>query len=707
MNIQLDFFCTSATGSKDCPVRIAPLDLQGHDNPQRRWLPTARYIEHLVFERFNKKSSAADDAAQTGEAAQRLVVLLTDTRHLTEPQTLELLTQGGAESLRYASPGKDEGRTDWEERMYPILTVGAEDFSDLYAEDAGEVPPERRYLYKIGFDHRVKFWDSSIWHRYVPLNEDFEKNLRAVLRQTVQHFQNGLYLSYASLATLEFQTRAMLQSYICEAKGGGHGEVVTPFKFHSETFMARKADALFEALKTVGYGEKKLFHTVRWRLLLVDDYAYKPLRSRLGDAQGTTRLISKRNLIVNLLNEGMAGFSPLPNDASEDASAGCVFSVADVEEENHSFVAGGLSALRKRMYDVVLLDYLLGEDQGGYRGGREYGYDFLHQLEQQIRDDEQPDRPIHKGPMGRFWVFPISSFPFAFADKLRQLGMDGYADHWHLSGGGDPITSPALFRYNFLQFVKQQVDECCLSEGALSGFFQRFSSIRDKNAWRGALELGLQRIRLKQEMLRSDMEGRSVFSETMAEFVAQDPEMMRQMNRLTRFLGQLDTVSYFKLLDEIAEIVGLTSNQRAELYNKCEQTFFAEERKCKEQIQKHSEEKPVFELTGTKLRWLPREIKGLAGLTRLRLSNNLLQELPKEIGQLTQLKDLDLSENRLDKQKLPDELFALPELWRLNLRDNPELPDNWQKEHVGRESLERLAADVAAKNQPQPTANSQ
>lgn len=699
MNIQLDFFCTD---SQDCPVHIAPLDLQKSGSLQRRWLPTVRYIEYLVSERFNKKNDAADHALQTGGAAQRLVVLLTDTRHLTESQTLELLTKSGPESLRYASPSKHETSAGWEERMCPILTIGVEDFSDLYSEETEEEPSKRHYLYKIGFDHRVKFWDSSIWHRYVPLNEDFEKNLCAVLSQTVQHFQNGLYLSYASLATLEFQTRAMLQSYICEAKGGGHGEVVTPFKFHSETFMERKADALFKTLEKVGYGDKKLFNTVRWRLLLVDDYAYKPLRSRLGEAQGAARLISKRNLIVNLLNEGMANFSPLPNDAPEDASVGCVFSVADVREENQSFVAGGLSALRERMYDVLLLDYLLGEHQGGYRGGREYGYDFLHQLERQIWHDKQPDRPICKGPMGRFWVFPISSFPFAFADKLRQLGMDGYADHWHLSGGGDPITSPALFRYNFLQFVKQQVDECCLNKGSLSDFFQRFSSIRDKNAWREAMELGLERIRLKQEMLRSDIEGRSVFSETMAEFVAQDPKMGHQMNHLSHFLEQLGGFSYFKLMGEIIKIIGLTKEQQAELYDKCEQTFFAEERKCREQAQKHPKENSVFELTGTKLRCLPREIKELTGLTRLRLSNNLLQELPKEIGQLTKLKDLDLSENRL--AALPEELFALPELWRLNLRDNPGLPDNWQKEHIGKENIERLGKEVlAAKNQPQPS----
>jgi len=58
----------------------------------------------------------------------------------------------------------------------------------------------------------------------------------------------------------------------------------------------------------------------------------------------------------------------------------------------------------------------------------------------------------------------------------------------------------------------------------------------------------------------------------------------------------------------------------------------------------------------------------MTSLTRLNLSNNLLEELPAELGKMTQLRRLSVSENRL--RTLPSSMSGMASLERLNVSHN-------------------------------------
>ncbi|XP_078254626.1 leucine-rich repeat-containing protein 69 isoform X3 [Rhinoraja longicauda] len=75
-----------------------------------------------------------------------------------------------------------------------------------------------------------------------------------------------------------------------------------------------------------------------------------------------------------------------------------------------------------------------------------------------------------------------------------------------------------------------------------------------------------------------------------------------------------------------------------------------------------------LDLSGKKLRLVPKAVGRLRALTRLQLRNNLITELPVELQTLDNLTDLNLGNNSLEA--LPEVLKQLTHLKRLNLFGN-------------------------------------
>lgn len=385
----------------------------------------------------------------------------------------------------------------------PIITIGVEDLMSLYSED--ETPTDFRRA--LNLDHRIKYLDSSIWNHYLPLHGDdpslepFAKRFLEIIQQMVTWHREGLYQSVAAVTTLEFQTRMLYNSFIAKVGEKGHNELVRPFKFHSETQMRRKANEIMKFFEADRNGVT-LKAMLKWNFLLVDDQAENVTMSTINNVHSSS--VTKAKLIREILK------ADFPSSSIH----------LEVPKQEIGIVDEMIDKLKPdspTVFDVILLDYLLGL---GKEREREYGHDFLLRL--------RKEPALQKGPYNRFWIFPISSFPHAFTDKLQQLGINHLTDWWHLSNGGDPVCAPELFRYNMLEFLLQQVSVCFYDEDMLIKNMKKFSGIKKFDTWLESIE----RIILHIQAYRDQMNRKtgSLFC--------------------TSFLGFLDTQMPIKILEK-------------------------------------------------------------------------------------------------------------------------------------------------------------
>jgi hypothetical protein len=86
----------------------------------------------------------------------------------------------------------------------------------------------------------------------------------------------------------------------------------------------------------------------------------------------------------------------------------------------------------------------------------------------------------------------------------------------------------------------------------------------------------------------------------------------------------------------------------------------------------------VLWATGNKLTTVPEEITWLIRLQNLRLDRNRIEKLPPWIGRLPSLTHLGLNKNRL--KSLPEELAQLTKLESLYLAENPDLPEEQNRD---------------------------
>lgn len=365
-----------------------------------------------------------------------------------------------------------------EKEMYkpykPIITVGLEDICYL------ENMPELKKLLNLHPCYR--FLDSSIWHRYVPLmpyenmnpegNDGFINRFEEVLEDIKFYYEYGFYYSAVSYEFLEFQTRLLLNSYVAYIGKGAHSKAIYPFMFHSETEMKNKTRHIIK--------ENRLIDEVEWNLLLVDDYAEESLTDIDNEYQRTK---NKKDILEELIGR------MIKEKEQDDVEFDNIFKISLPSEttkksnsKSNDIISNTLEALKERMYDVILLDYLLEEkkssDYSGKYGNRYYGDELLEKF---IRFEENPEKNDiryikgamkNRGPMGRFWIFPISAFSDAMLNSIRERGISHFSDVWHLSSGADPINTPNLFVYKFFTFLKEMKAEALFDEAEMKNFFK-------------------------------------------------------------------------------------------------------------------------------------------------------------------------------------------------------------------------------------------
>lgn len=118
-----------------------------------------------------------------------------------------------------------------------------------------------------------------------------------------------------------------------------------------------------------------------------------------------------------------------------------------------STVDDALHALKHHRFEIVLLDYLLGEKTDGTR---EYSYELLKKLKDTYEKDKND---IVFGPHGRLYFSFISAFTTAVNERLLAEGLHKSEKFWHIADGACPTNTPYLFLYNLLHLMNKRVED--------------------------------------------------------------------------------------------------------------------------------------------------------------------------------------------------------------------------------------------------------
>ena len=690
----------------DSQLRIVPLPMEADLVKLDPKQPELHIWGIPVRRLFRKKNTQAwpenldwpaDNQAPANPGAESIIILFVPTAALTSRFFFQELIIGDTALRRIEPmPGANARHRANSYQPSPIITVSLENAMALYEEsaelDCALPNPEdwrtrrkrNERLYRLGIDHRVKFLDSSIWHRYVVYDEGFETNLLARLSDIVVYSDLRLYRSLASLASLEFQCRMLLNSFIAPLGGHGHHEAVTPFKFHSETYMARHSDAILDFLRKEGEGIQLI--DLQWKALTVDDQANQPISTIDDPPEGSESrsYTSAAPSKLDLIKKWLAGYPP-----SQKAKMLSV-EMTHFTKDSINIIQKGIVEMRRHMFDVIFLDYLLGSGGTLRANDREYGHEFLLELA------TSADQQLRRGPLGRHWIFPISSFPFAFGDKLRQIGMNGVSDRWHISEGGDPIATPEIFRFNFLRMALLQISECYLYPVAMVRMVKRFSGIENLKIWSLAVRTALDFRKVSQEMLDSDHNQDSAFARSMNQFLKEQKHYDWLVDCLLAWTIEIAmprSAEVYKKISDVREvmpghpILEVLEKRLASLDENYEYAVF--------EIAKAAQEgRTKLDLKNKGMLDLPPLIGHCVLLENLILSGNCITILPSEMSVLTQLTWLDLSGN--DFSEIPSVLQNLPALKWLDLSNNAGL-DDLANVYESAEEIKRCLSMAAAR----------
>ncbi|MFN0216535.1 MAG: TIR domain-containing protein [Saprospiraceae bacterium] len=673
------------------PVPLAIAASGAIENDQHsRWLNLSEKVAVVAkscgFERDKQPHVVADDKTAFSPA---LIVLFLPSAALGQAAFFDELPDSCIRPIRTL---KDRDR-EMDMRYQPVVTISIPDIMDLYSETQNLERHEKgakKYFFDLRPDARFKFLDSSIWHRYVPLSlrnpeDSFEGMLREVLLEISHHWNDGLYRTNAAIATLEFQLRMLQHSYIAKTGIGGHAVAVKPFKFHSETWMKRKAAEEIEFFTDPVWEGGDLIGQLRWRTLIVDDYAER----KISCVEGSDCKTNKRDLIIRPIKyiydaklkktdcrvpANSRGLKKIIGDRFLTDSAD--------DKPDDSLLSNAKKRLRSTAYDIIFLDYLL-DYHGEGDGQREYGHDLMLELihnDREISSDGSHSF-FRRDYMGRYWIFPVSSFPFAFPDKLNQLGISHLHEIWHLSSGGDPIATPQLFAYYLYRFMKQKVAKYFLYPEALRRFLNEAPvNTKGSNNRKFWTEFLLTAVKARRE--QDSLLDKYGFDGSSSPFIQSIKDLIGSQKKLKEILSSIEKILNLLSCDT-PPLIGVFEEKCLDLftidpnYQKVLALFTAKARSLArkeydEALAKIEEDKDSnqFEFIGRNLRELPPEISKMANLQRLYLSGNHLTFFPSSLFSLQKLVEIDLKNNKIQDISSVD-FQSMSKLKRLNLTGNP------------------------------------
>ena len=279
----------------------------------------------------------------------------------------------------------------------------------------------------------LHFLDSSIWHRYVQVTASpistFGR-LKTVIEELRGYYDEGRYELNVAKEYLEHSLRRFQHYRLASHKSGGHWNHLTLHGFQSET------------LSDIGIDDrKKEIESYRWRVLLVDDHADGGMK-RGGETDGASKRGFVRDAMAKLNDKGT------------------------LETETATNIQTFLKRINlgPNFYDIILLDYLLGDSENG----RDTGIDLIHQCQ------DIPIKDLHaetRGHSNKFWFFPVSAFSGAFMARMATGEVLNLSNDYILADGADPVVTPKLFAKKLMSFIDEQKKIVMESVGKIDGKF--------------------------------------------------------------------------------------------------------------------------------------------------------------------------------------------------------------------------------------------
>lgn len=264
------------------------------------------------------------------------------------------------------------------------------------------------------YEKKIKQFDNNIHTYYCQIKEweDFQSDLTKCLKRIKSNVELGLYQSQITKEYFEFYQRVIKNNKL----KGGHSSAVIPFIFTSEQDMYDKALEYSKDIKKYS----TMSGNLSINLLLVDDHAFTPL---VAIKEGAVGLKNKKEILESVLNNFL-----------QETKLTIKIRVRTIAEPD----IGKLNTLpNEDTPDIILLDYNFNTTESGV--------DFIQKL---IKDGSP-----RKGPFGKFWLFPITSFSNAFIDELQNQGLGFIDDNYELSRGADFINTPHLFLFYMMQMT--------------------------------------------------------------------------------------------------------------------------------------------------------------------------------------------------------------------------------------------------------------
>lgn len=332
-------------------------------------------------------------------------------------------------------------------------------YGDIFSKSA---EPYKRY---------ARYMDSSIWNYYVPVlindknakpDEDGKTQrydftpLDIALKEIICNHLNNRYQLRVAREYANLFSRIVNQSFLPDISG--HGKNVSPYLFHSE----RKSSKDLKKEEHINILSK--IKQYKWRILLVDDHCTEKMA--VVDREKAT--LTKLDIVKTELEK------LFKNIATEKDNKTVIISTEKDDEnvkenatiyiECASSIKEAQEKLEKKKYEIILLDYLLGEKDDG----REYGYELLkiiHDIERKIKKNPTKEREIKsernfnykKGPDDRFYFMFISAFTTAVSERLLTQGWARNEDYWYIGEGACPINTPYLFQYRLLHIMEKRM----------------------------------------------------------------------------------------------------------------------------------------------------------------------------------------------------------------------------------------------------------
>lgn len=344
------------------------------------------------------------------------------------------------------------------------------------------------YSYLPTFPRYASIMDNSIWNYYYSLetakDDTDHQVLRGILCRIAINSFNKLYRLSNSLEYANHNARLIRESYISDPMG--HGLNVSPFLFHSE--MGRYSKVKEEYIKK----DNLLYHKdhsfiYRWRILLLDDHVLEPMnyvKSESGEKSEEGLENKPRKDYVDIIPDKLRIISNdirlvFPNckigyvksdDDDQQIYDEKTNALVDKSDDIHivfycmSSMDNVVNVLRGRKFEIILLDYLLGER---YDGTRQYSYELLNKLAD-IYKEKKKDTIF--GPHGRMYFSFVSAFTTAVNERLLAEGLHKSEKFWYIADGACPTNTPYLFLYNLLHLMEKRIEDMGIKKLSLPDY---------------------------------------------------------------------------------------------------------------------------------------------------------------------------------------------------------------------------------------------